>query len=167
MKKSKRKIALLTGTLGLTTVGISAVSMATIPEENEKFFKNFSDVINTPHITTSENKINCQAKVHATNAHELRVGTSFETVNSKPIQIEQKMKKIYLINNTTDYNINNFFQEIKQTPAGASNSYISGQSDISKRIDLERNDRIYNNCPNWLTPYLQNIKIDDSASEVN
>jgi hypothetical protein len=147
MKTSKRKIALLTGTLGLMTVGISTVQTVIFPEKNEKFFNHFSAVANTPHVTTTANTINCQAKVHATNTRLYGTGTALEIVNNKPIAIEQKMKKIYLINNTTDYDVNIFFQEIKQTPSGASNAYISGSSAVSNRIEYERNDRIYNNCP--------------------
>jgi hypothetical protein len=94
-------------------------------------------------------------------------GKTFERFNSKSIEIEQKFKKVYLINNTDDYNVNNFYQEIKQTPQGSDDRYISGQDTIFTTIDSDRNERTNVNCPNWIPTYLKNIKVDKTDNNIN
>jgi hypothetical protein len=148
MNKSKSKIALLMGTIGLLNIGISTTLGVEIPEENGKYLKNFLTSNNKQHVSTTINKIACQANVYATNATPIYSGNVFERFNSKPIEIEQKIKKVYLINNTDNYDLNKFYQEIKQTPQGSDNNYISGQESKFTTINNDRNERINVNCPN-------------------
>jgi hypothetical protein len=148
MKIHKNKIALLSSTLGVSTVALGSGLSLIVPNQNTNDLINNNTQVSqrfTNVLHETENVAHCTA-INYGRRTLAGVVVLTRTVD-KTIDFKQKLKKIYL-NNTNHSAGSKIFHEINQVQDSLSNNEISGIYNSNGFYHPDMNGTLNNSNPN-------------------